>query len=255
MTLLNDKVAIITGASSGIGRAAAKLFAREGARLVVTGRRQEALDAVVAEIEAEGGQAVAISGDVRDEGLQARLCETAVSRFGGLDIGFNNAGILGEMGPVAEMSPEGWRETIETNLTAAFLGAKHQSAAMRKGGGSLVFTSTFVGHTAGMPGMAAYAAGKAGLIGFVQVLAAELGRQNIRVNALLPGGTDTPASITNAPDATAEVLAFVEGLHALKRMAQPEEIANAALFLASDMASFVTGTAMLADGGVSISRT
>ncbi|MBY4588968.1 MULTISPECIES: SDR family oxidoreductase [Rhizobium] len=255
MRLLNDKVAIITGASSGIGRAAAKLFAREGAKLVVTGRRQEALDAVVAEIEAEGGQAVAISGDIRDEGLQARLSETAVSRFGGLDIGFNNAGILGEMGPVAELSPEGWRETIETNLTAAFVGAKYQSAAMGKGGGSLIFTSTFVGHTAGMPGMAAYAASKAGLIGFVQVLAAELGRRNIRVNALLPGGTDTPASITNAPDATEELLAFVEGLHALKRMAQPEEIANAALFLASDLSSFVTGTAMLADGGVSISRT
>ncbi|EJC73514.1 SDR family oxidoreductase [Rhizobium hidalgonense] len=255
MTLLNDKVAIITGASSGIGRAAAKLFARQGAKLVVTARRQEALDAVVAEIEAEGGQTVAISGDVRDEALQARLTDTAVSRFGRLDIAFNNAGSVGEMGPVAGLSVEGWRETIETNLTAAFLGAKHQSAAMGEGGGSLIFTSTFVGHTAGMPGMAAYAASKAGLIGFVQVLAAELGRQNIRVNALLPGGTDTPASITNAPGATPDLLAFVEGLHALKRMAQPEEIANAALFLASDMASFVTGTAMLADGGVSISRT
>jgi len=255
MTLLNDKVAIITGASSGIGRAAAKLFARQGAKLVVTARRQEALDAVVAEIEAEGGQTVAISGDVRDEALQARLTATAVSRFGRLDIAFNNAGSVGEMGPVAGLSVEGWRETIETNLTAAFLGAKHQSAAMGEGGGSLIFTSTFVGHTAGMPGMAAYAASKAGLIGFVQVLAAELGRQNIRVNALLPGGTDTPASITNAPGATPDLLAFVEGLHALKRMAQPEEIANAALFLASDMASFVTGTAMLADGGVSISRT
>ncbi|WP_064685483.1 SDR family oxidoreductase [Rhizobium bangladeshense] len=256
MTLLNDKVAIITGASSGIGRAAAKLFAREGAKLVVTGRRQAALDAVVGEIEAEGGQAVAISGDVRDEALQARVADTAVSRFGRLDIGFNNAGILGEMRPVAGLSLDGWRETLETNLTAAFLGAKHQSAAMGQDGGSMIFTSTFVGHTAGMPGMAAYAASKAGLIGFVQVLAAELGRQNIRVNALLPGGTDTPASITNAPDdATPEVLAFVEGLHALKRMAQPEEIANAALFLASDLSSFVTGTAMLADGGVSISRT
>lgn len=106
-----------------------------------------------------------------------------------------------------------------------------------------------------MPGMAAYAAGKAGLIGLVQVLAAEIGAQKIRVNALLPGGTDTPSSVTNAPGATKELLAFVEGLHALKRMAQPEEIANAALFLASDLSSFVTGTAMLADGGVSISRT
>ncbi|ARO30483.1 short-chain dehydrogenase protein [Rhizobium sp. NXC14] len=255
MTLLTDKTAIITGASSGIGHAAAKVFARQGARLVINGRRQEALDAVVAEIEAEGGEAVAIAGDVRDEALQARLAETAVSRFGTLDIAFNNAGGLGEMGPVGGVSLEGWRETIETNLTAAFLGAKHQSAAMGEGGGSLIFTSTFVGYTAGMPGMGAYAASKAGLIGLVQVLAVELASRKIRVNALLPGGTDTPASITNAPDATAELLAFVNGLHALKRMALPEEIANAALFLASDLSSFVTGTAMLADGGVSISRT
>ena len=255
MALLNDKSAIITGASSGIGRAAAKVFAREGAKLVITGRRQEALDAVVAEIEAEGGQAVAVSGDVRDETLQARLVETALGRFGKLDIAFNNAGGLGEMGPVAGLSLDGWRETIETNLTASFLGAKHQSAALGKGGGSLIFTSTFVGYTAGMPGMGAYAASKAGLIGLVQVLAAELASRKIRVNALLPGGTDTPAAITNAPGATEELLAFVNGLHALKRMAQPEEIANAALFLASDLSSFVTGTAMLADGGVSISRT
>ena len=255
MALLNDKSAIITGASSGIGRAAAKVFAREGAKLVITGRRQEALDAVVAEIEAEGGQAVAVSGDVRDETLQIRLVETALWRFGKLDIAFNNAGGLGEMGPVAGLSLDGWRETIETNLTASFLGAKHQSAALGKGGGSLIFTSTFVGYTAGMPGMGAYAASKAGLIGLVQVLAAELASRKIRVNALLPGGTDTPAAITNAPDATEELLAFVNGLHALKRMAQPEEIANAALFLASDLSSFVTGTAMLADGGVSISRT
>ena len=254
MTLLKDKIAIVTGASSGIGRAAAKVFAREGAKLVINGRREDALDAVVAEIEAEGGEAAAVAGDVRDEALQARLVDMALSRFGRLDIAFNNAGSIGEMGPVSGLSLEGWRETIETNLTASFLGAKHQSAAMGEGG-SLIFTSTFVGYTAGMPGMGAYAASKAGLIGLVQVLAVELASRKIRVNALLPGGTDTPASITNAPDATAEVLAFVEGLHALKRMAQPEEIANAALFLASDLSSFVTGTAMLADGGVSINRT
>ena len=120
MTLLNDKIAIITGASSGIGRAAAKLFAREGAKLVVNGRRQDALEVVVAEIEAEGGQAIAISGDVRDEALQANLVETAVSRFGGLDIAFNNAGIIGDIAPVAGLALEGWRETIETNLPPPF---------------------------------------------------------------------------------------------------------------------------------------
>jgi NAD(P)-dependent dehydrogenase (short-subunit alcohol dehydrogenase family) len=184
------------------------------------------------------------------------LVELATQRFGGLDVAFNNAGIVGAMGPVAELSLDSWHEAIDTNLTSAFLAAKYQVPAMvDRGGGSLIFTSTFVGYTVGMPGMAAYAAGKAGLIGLTQVLAAEYGAKGVRVNALLPGGTDTPASITNAPGAGPEVLAFVEGLHALKRMARPEEIARSALYLASDASSFTTGTALLADGGVSINRT
>lgn len=256
MTVLHGKVAIVTGASSGIGRAAARLFAREGACVVVTARRRAELDSLVAEIEAEGGTAVAVEGDVRDENLAKALVDTAVGRFGGLDVAFNNAGTVGETAPVAELSAAGWREAIDVNLTGAFLGAKHQVPAMlARGGGSLVFTSTFVGWTVGMPGMAAYAAAKAGLIGLTKVLAAELGPKGIRANAILPGGTDTPASITNAPGAGPEVLAFVEGLHALKRMARPEEIARAALHLASDASSFTTGTAMLVDGGVSITRT
>lgn len=255
MTALTDKVAIITGASSGIGRAAALLFAAEGARLVVTARRQSELDALTAEIKAAGGEALAIAGDIRDEALAQALVAAATERFGGLDIAFNNAGVVGELGPVTGMSLAAWREVIETNLTSAFLGAKYQVPALEaRGGGSLIFTASFVGHTAGLAGMAAYAASKAGQIGLVKALAAELGGKGIRVNALLPGGTDTPASITNAPDSGPEVLAFVEGIHALKRMARPEEIAQAALFLASDQSSFVTGTAFLADGGVSIQR-
>jgi NAD(P)-dependent dehydrogenase (short-subunit alcohol dehydrogenase family) len=122
-----------------------------------------------------------------------------------------------------------------------------------RGGGSLIFTSTFVGHTAGMPGVAAYAASKAGLIGLVQALAAEFGPRNIRVNALLPGGTETP--MAQAMIGTPEGRRFVETMHALKRIAQPDEIAKSALYLASDMSSFTTGTAMLVDGGVSINRT
>jgi NAD(P)-dependent dehydrogenase (short-subunit alcohol dehydrogenase family) len=256
MFALTDKVAIITGASSGIGRATAKLFAEQGAKLVVAARRQAELDALVAEIADSGGKAVAMAGDVRDEAFARALVERAVAEYGGLDVAFNNAGIVGAMGPVSGLSLEDWRETLDTNLTSAFLGAKYQVPAMiARGGGSLIFTSTFVGHTVGMPGMTAYAASKAGLIGLTQVLAAEFGPKGVRVNALLPGGTDTPASITNAPGAGPEVLAFVEGLHALKRMARPEEIARSALYLASDASSFTTGIALLADGGVSINRT
>ncbi len=254
MTSLRGKVAIVTGASSGIGRAAALLFAREGAEVVVTARRRQALEQLVAEIAAEGGTAVARAGDIRDESCAKALVALAVETYGGLDIAFNNAGTLGEMGPATDVTLEGWRDTLDTNLTGAFIGAQHQLNAMKaRGGGSLIFTSTFVGHTAGMPGMAAYAASKAGLIGLTQVLAAEVGADGIRVNAILPGGTDTPMghSVTDTPEATA----FVENLHALKRIATPEEIARSVLYLASDASSFMTGTAMLVDGGVSICRT
>ncbi len=254
MKSLNGKVAIVTGASSGIGRAAAVLLAREGAKVVVTARRHGALKELVADITADGGAAVAHAGDIRDESCAKALVALAIETYGGLDIAFNNAGILGEMGPATGLSLDGWRDTLDTNLTSAFLGAKHQLPALAaRGGGSLIFNSTFVGHTAGMPGMAAYAASKAGLIGLTQVLAAEFGAVGIRVNAILPGGTETPMgrTVTDTPEATA----FVENLHALKRIAMPEEIAQSVLFLASDASSFMTGAAMLVDGGVSVCRT
>jgi NAD(P)-dependent dehydrogenase (short-subunit alcohol dehydrogenase family) len=254
MTILRNKTAIVTGASSGIGYATARLFAREGANVIVTARRSEALNILVAEIEAEGGRAVALAGDIKDESLAHALVETAMRHFGGLDIAFNNAGMNGEMGPTPGVSLTGWNETLAVNLTAAFLGAKYQIPAMLdRGGGSVIFTSTFVGCTAGMPGVASYAASKSGLIGLTQSLASEFGPRGIRVNALLPGGTDTP--LAEAWVTTPEAKAFVEGLHALKRLARPEEIARSALYLASDASSFTTGTALLVDGGVSINRT
>jgi NAD(P)-dependent dehydrogenase (short-subunit alcohol dehydrogenase family) len=253
MTALANKVAIVTGASSGIGRATALLFAREGASVVVSARRQAQLDELVAEIEGAGGKAVAVAGDVCDESLAKELVETAVGRFGGLDVGFNNAGILGEAAPVDQLSLASWNEALATNLTSAFLGAKHQVPAMRaRGGGSLVFTGSFVGYTIGFPHKSAYAASKAGLIGLVQVLAVELGAEGIRANALLPGGTETPMYRADVP--TDEAREFVSGLKALKRTAKPEELAQSALYLASDASSFTTGTAMLVDGGISVNR-
>lgn len=251
---LAGKVAIITGASSGIGRAAAKLFARHGANLVLTARRQVELEQLAAEITADGhGRVFTVAGDITDAALARELVDTAVSRFGGLDIALNNAGTLGELAAVPELTLDAWQHTLHTNLTSAFLGAQAQiPALLARGGGSLIFTSTFVGHAVGMPGMAAYAASKAGLVGLVQVIAAEQGARGIRANALLPGGTDTPMgrSVMSSPEAQSHV----EGLHALKRLARPEEIAEAALFLASDASSFMTGSAMVVDGGVSVVR-
>ena len=254
MGMLDGKVAIVTGASSGIGQATALLFAKEGANLVAAARRQKELDELVVEIDSNGGSATALAGDVKEEAYAQALVKLATQEFGGLDIAFNNAGILGEMGPPSEISLARWHETLNTNLTSGFLGAKYQVPAMvARGDGSLIFTSSFVGHTVGVPNMAAYGASKAGLVGLTQVLAAEFGVQGIRVNAILPGGTDTPMGDTFAN--TPETRAFVENLHALKRTASPDEIAQSVLHLASDASSFITGAAMLVDGGVSICRT
>lgn len=254
MQRLSGKVAIVTGASAGIGRAAARLFAAEGAKVVVAARREAELETLVAEITRDGGTAVALAGDVQSEDFAKALVETAVGRFGRLDIAYNNAGTLGEMGPSSGVSEAGWSATLATNLTSAFLGAKHQIPAMIKhGGGSIIFTSTFVGYSFAFPGTAAYAASKAGLIGLTQALAAEYGSQGVRVNAVLPGAVDT--DMYRGMNDTAESQAFVTGLHALKRVARPEEIARSALYLASDDSSFVTGTASLVDGGASITRT
>lgn len=247
---LEQKTIIITGASSGIGEAAAHLCAAEGANLVLGARREGLLKSLTDQIAAKGGRAVSLAGNVTDPDFAAALVDLARENFGGLDGAFNNAGTLGQMGPVQDMTADTWNEVLEVNLTSAFYAARAQvPAILEQGGGSIVFTSSFVGHTIGLPGMAAYAAAKAGLIGLTQVLAAEHGAQGLRANALLPGGTMTPMAGDDA--AFHEV---VRGMHALKRMAAPEEIAKAALFLLSDASSFVTGSAMLADGGNSINK-
>lgn len=253
MDQLENKVALITGASRGIGHAAARLFASEGARIIVGARHEEGLMSLVDQIRAAGGEAAALTGDVADEAYAEALVDYAVEKFGGLDIALNNAGTLGDLCGIPDMSFENWRRTIAVNLNGGFLGAKYQIPAMlARGGGSIIFTSSFIGHTTGMPGMGAYAASKAGLVGLTINLATEYSSQGIRVNALLPGGTDTAMAreVANTP----EIEDYVRNLHALKRTAAPEEIARTALYLASDASSFTTGHAMIVDGGFSIHR-
>jgi len=248
--LLQGKTIIVTGASSGIGAAAARTFAAEGANIVVGARRLKHLENIADEINDLGRNVALLAGDVSDPQYNADLVSLATSRFGGLNGAFNNAGTTGEPGPISEMTEDNWRNVMAVNLNSAFFAAKCQIPALQQnGGGSLVFTSSFVGHTIGLPGMAAYAASKAGLIGMVQVLAVEHGTENIRINALLPGGTKTEMAGDDP-----NFHEWVSNLHALKRMADPVEIAQAALFLMSDHASFVTGSAMLVDGGNSITK-
>lgn len=253
MNILKDKVSIVTGASSGIGYQAARLFASEGASVVLAARRESNLAALAHEIQTSGGRAEYLAGDVASEEYNQALVDLALAKFGQLDACLNNAGTLGKPGPIHEMQLGDWESTLSTNLTSSFLAAKYQIPAMLESGGSIVFTSSFVGYTAGFPQQAAYAASKAGIVGLAKTLATEYGAQAIRVNALLPGGTDT--AMAKEFGGTPEVVEFIKSIHALKRMASPEEIARAALYLASDWSSFVTGTATLVDGGVSINKT
>ena len=249
--MLHGKTIIVTGASSGIGAAAARMFAANGANVVLGARREKRLAELSAEINRSAGAASFLAGDVGDEAYAAALVERAIDDFGGLDAAFNNAGAVGDMAPVEDMTATNWSNVIETNLTSGFFAAKHQIPAIRAvGGGSIVFTASFVGRTIGLPGMAAYAAAKAGIIGMTQVLAVEHGADKIRINALLPGGTRTEMAGDDP-----KTHDWVSGLHALKRMAEPEEIAQAAMFLISDQASFVTGSEMIVDGGNSINKT
>ncbi len=252
---LAGKVALITGAGSGIGRASALLFAAEGAR-VVLGDKTEAVHETARRVQGAGGQAVALQMDAGVEADVAAMVATALSQFGQLDVAFANAGISGGRSGIFELTPEAFAEVLRVNLIGPWLMVKHAGKAMVGAGrgGSIICTASVAGIRSGAGGPA-YSASKAGVINLAMVSAQQLCESNVRVNALCPGLTETGM--------TQPVFDYARGkgvedklgrLNPLRRAAQPEELAQVALFLASDQSSYVNGQAIAVDGGLSSSH-
>jgi 3-oxoacyl-[acyl-carrier protein] reductase len=243
---LDGKVALITGAGSGIGRASAERFAAEGAQVVAVDLQGEAETA--AAIEAAGGDALALSTDVADESAVAAMAEAALERFGKVDVLMNNAGVLDDYLAAADTPTEVWARVLGVNLNAHFFTARALVPQMlERGDGAIINVASTAGLNGGNGGVA-YTASKHGVIGFTRQLAFDYARKGIRCNVLCPGAVETGMTkeIFASPDAA--VMAAVESAP-IGRWAQPDELANVALFLASDEASFVNGAVYLVDGG------
>lgn len=246
--VLDDKAAVITGAGSGMGRATARLFAERGARVAVVDLDGDAAVETVSNIEDAGdGTAIAMSGDVSDPGDVASFIERTVEAFGSIDILHNNAGIPQESTPVEDVTERTWDRIQEVNLKSAFLGAKNAVPHMREQGGGVILNTASTAAVRPRTGLSAYAAAKGGMITLTKQLAYELAEDGIRVNAVCPVATDTDmlpefAGAGLSVDAMAETIP-------LGRLAQPEDVASAAAFLASEEASMVTGTVLEVDGG------
>lgn len=242
---MKGKSVIITGAASGIGKATAELFARSGARVVVSDLHETEGQTVVAGIRAEGGEAMFVRADVSNPADMENLVQEAVKAYGRLDVAVNNAGISGEQNPIADMSLEGWEQVIRVNLSGVFYGMKYQIAAMLKnGGGSIVNISSILG-AVGFAGAAAYVSAKHGLLGLTQTAALEYSAQNIRANAVGPGFIETP--MLTALDE--EMKKAVVALHPIGRLGRSEEVAELILWLGSDKSSFVSGSYYPIEGG------
>ena len=251
-----DKVVLITGATSGIGAVAAKMFAAEGGKVAFCGRRTDRGAEVESEIKALGGEAKYIRADVRIEDDVRRFVDATVQLYGGLDICFNNAGITIER-PLHEYTATEWDDVVNTDLRGNFLALKYQIPQLIKRGGGVVVVTASSNAIATNPKRSAYSAAKRGLVGMVQAAAQDYADHNIRINTLIPGTTDTEfvrraAGMMNAPDAVWEAAASVwakSNVAVANRMARPEEIAAAALMMASEEFTFMNGAQIVVDGG------
>lgn len=246
MKTLENSVAIITGSGSGIGKAAALLFAKEGAKVVVSDIQEEHGKTVVKEIEAAGGVAVFVKADTSKPEDNEALVKATLSHFGKLDIAVNNAGIGGPMGMTGDYPIEGWQKVIGVNLSGVFYGMHFQIPALEKNGGGVIVNIASILGMAGTRFSPAYVASKHGVVGLTKAAALEYAPKNIRINSVGPGYIMTPL-VSNALDEA--TLKQVEALHPVGRLGKAEEVAELILWLSSSKASFVTGSYYPVDGG------
>lgn len=248
---LKDRVAIITGGNSGIGRSSSLLFAREGARVVVAARDEKKGREVVDEVKSQGGEASFIRTDVSRSPDVRALVDGTISRYGRVDVLFNNAA-LSPVGTILTTTEEEWHSVIETNLTGTFLCTRYVVPHMQKQGGGSIINTGSINSLMAMKDEAAYDASKGGVLMLTRAVAMDFAKDRIRANCICPGAIETPMLrdiLSKAPDPK-EAEAELVRKHALGRVGSPEEVAAVALFLASDDSSFVTGAALAVDGGM-----
>lgn len=246
MSLLHNKVAVVSGAGSGIGRAVAEAYAREGAKVVIADINESHGEETVAAIKKAGGEAFFVKADSSSAEENKKLVEAVVSKYGRLDIACNNAGMGGQAAPTGEYDPASWDKVIALNLSGVFYACRYQIEQMLKnGGGSIVNIASIHGMVAA-PNSPAYTASKHGVVGLTKNIASEYGTQNIRCNAVGPGYIETPLLTDNL---NKDMMQAVADKSTMKRLGKPEEIAELVLFLSSDKSSFTTGSYIIADGG------